>query len=59
MKSLTLREAADFLKMHPEELRRRTRLGLIPGAKVGKCWVFLDVDLADYLRSNYASSSFL
>src|SRR5688500_3159089 len=54
MKTLTLLEAARFLKMHPEELRRRARLGLIPGAKVGKCWVFLDLDLAGHIRSLYA-----
>ena len=27
--------------------------GLIPGAKTGKRWVFLDVDLADFVRSLY------
>jgi len=41
--------------MHPEELRRRAKLGRIPGAKVGRAWVFLDLDLADYVRSLYAS----
>ncbi len=56
MKSLTLREAAEFLKLHPEELRRRAKAGLIPGAKTGKCWVFLDVDLAEHLRSLYPSA---
>ena len=55
MKTLTLNEAAAFLKLHPEELRRRAKAGLVPGAKAGKCWVFLDVDLADYLRSLYAA----
>src|ERR1700674_3722016 len=55
MKTLSLTEAAAFLRLHPEELRRRARLGLAPGAKVGKCWVFLEVDLAEYLRSFYAS----
>ena len=54
MKTLSLNEAAEFLHIHPEELRRRAKLGLAPGAKVGKCWVFLDCDLADYVRSFYA-----
>ena len=54
MKTLTLIEAAGFLKMHPEEVRRRAKLGRIPGAKSGRAWVFIDVDLADYLRSLYA-----
>ena len=54
MKSLGLHEAASFLRMHPEEVRRRARLGLLPGAKPGKRWVFLEQDLADYLRRLYA-----
>ena len=54
MITLTLLEAAAFLKVHPEELRRRAKAGLIPGAKVGRAWVFLQEDLADYLRSLYS-----
>ena len=55
MRTLALVEAADFLKMHPEEVRRRARSGQLPGAKAGKRWVFLDVDHAEYLRSLYAA----
>ena len=54
MKSLGLHEAAAFLRMHPEEVRRRDRVGLVPGAKPGKRWVFIEADLADYLRGLYA-----
>lgn len=36
MKTFDLDEAAQFLKMHPEEVRRRAKAGIIPGAKVGK-----------------------
>src|SRR4051812_44102113 len=54
MQTLSLIEAAAFLKLHPEELRRRAKRGFAPGAKVGKCWVFLEADLAEYLRSFYA-----
>jgi len=55
MKTLSLIEAGAFLKMHPEEVRRRAKLGVIPGAKAGRAWVFIDDDLALYLRSLYAS----
>lgn len=55
MKTLNLEEAAQFLKMHPEEVRRRAKAGIIPGAKVGKCWVFVEDDLVTYLRSLYAT----
>ena len=54
MLTLTLLEAAKFLKMHPEELRRRAKAGIIPGAKAGRAWVFIDIDLAEWLRSLYA-----
>ncbi len=55
MKTLTLNEAAQFLKMHPEEVRRRAKRGIIPGAKSGKRWVFVEDDLVAYLRSLYAT----
>jgi excisionase family DNA binding protein len=53
--TLNLQQAADFLNLHPEELRRRAKAGRVPAAKVGKCWVFIKSDLADYLRSLYAA----
>ncbi|HXK28004.1 MAG TPA: helix-turn-helix domain-containing protein [Candidatus Binatia bacterium] len=56
MKTLTLPEAASFLKMHPEEVRRRARMGVVPGAKAGRRWVFIEDDLVSYLRSFYAAS---
>ncbi|HQQ33149.1 MAG TPA: helix-turn-helix domain-containing protein [Methylophilus sp.] len=54
MKTFSLEEAADFLKLHPEELRRRAKLGKIPAAKIGKRWVFLELDIVEYVRTQYA-----
>lgn len=56
MITLDLKQAAQLLKMHPEEVRRRARMGQLPGAKPGKRWVFVEADLAEYLRSLYAQS---
>jgi hypothetical protein len=28
-------------------------LAIIPGAKIGKCWVFVEIDLLDHIRSQY------
>jgi hypothetical protein len=53
MNTLTLQEAAKFLKIHPVTLGEKARLGEVLGAKIGKCWVFVDVDLIDYIRSQY------
>jgi len=51
METLDLKQAASFLKLHPEEVRRRAKAGLVPGAKLGKRWGFIMEDLADYVRS--------
>jgi len=56
MRTLDLNEAAAFLYIHPHTLEAKARAGEIPGAKPGKCWVFLDVDLADWLRSQYRTN---
>jgi len=55
MRTLSLQEAGEFLRMHPEEVRRRAKLGKLPGAKPGKSWVFLEDDLATYLRTLYSA----
>lgn len=55
MESMNLEQAAHFLKLHPEELRRRAKAGKIPAAKIGKCWVFLTADIVEFVRSQYAS----
>lgn len=57
MKTLTLEEAANLLKMTPEGLRIKAKKGEIPGAKPGKCWIFREDDLAEYIRSLYPSSA--
>jgi hypothetical protein len=55
VKTLDLKEAAQFLHMHPEEVRSRAKRGLIPGVKTGRRWVFIDIDLAAHIRSGYLS----
>ena len=53
MKTLDLQEAADLLRIHPVTLQGKAKAGEIPGAKIGKCWVFVDVDLIDHIRAHY------
>src|SRR3984893_13839986 len=55
MRTLSLTEAAALLRMHPEEVRRRAKCGAILGAKPGRCWIFIEGDLAEYVRSFYAT----
>lgn len=56
MKTLDAVEAAAFLGIHKDTLLSRAKAGQIPGAKVGKSWVFIDEDLADFIRSKYSHS---
>ena len=53
MSTLTLQDAVWLLKIHPVTLQDKARSGDIPGAKIGKCWVFVEIDLVDYIRSQY------
>jgi excisionase family DNA binding protein len=53
MGTLTLQEAAAFLKIHPVTLLGKAHEGSIPGAKIGRRWVFIELDLLEYIRSQY------
>ena len=56
MRTLDLKEAAAFLKMHPQTLRSKAVSGEIPGAKPGKNWVFIEEDLVENVRSQYPAN---
>ena len=53
MKTLTLQEAADLLKLHPVTVAQRAADGRLPAAKVGRRWVFVEDDLIGFLRAHY------
>ena len=53
MQTLDLNEAARVLHIHPVTLLKKARSGEVPAAKPGKCWIFLAVDLEQYIRSQY------
>ena len=55
MNTLDLEEAAAFLKCSDDTIRELVASGQLPGAKVGRKWVFIDVDLLEWLRTKYAS----
>ncbi len=56
MKTLILNEAAIFLHMNPEVLRRKAKQGEIPGRKVGRKWVFVKEHLADFISGRYSAT---
>ena len=45
MRTLTLQQAADLLKLHPVTVAERAADGRIPAAKIGRRWVFVEDDL--------------
>ena len=55
MKTLTLDEASDLVKLHPSTVLAKARTGDIPAAKPGKCWVFIDIDLFEWVREQYTN----
>lgn len=48
--TLNLEETARFLKVHTETVSRLAKTGQLPGAKIGRAWVFLEEDLIEYLH---------
>ncbi|MGV3582856.1 MAG: helix-turn-helix domain-containing protein [Methylophilus sp.] len=53
MKTMGIQEASELLRVHPVTLTKMASSGEIPGAKIGKEWVFIDVDLIDHIRAKY------
>lgn len=51
MKTLDIMECAAFLKIERTHALTLAGNGTLPGAKIGRSWVFLESDLAEYLRS--------
>ncbi|WP_174995720.1 helix-turn-helix domain-containing protein [Pandoraea horticolens] len=49
--TLGLHECAAFLKIHPNSAARLAKLGMIPGAKIGRSWVFHRSDVMSFLAA--------
>jgi DNA repair protein RadD len=49
---LSAEEAAQFLNLNPDDVRRYARKGMIPARKVGKRWLFHKAHLIEWLRGN-------
>jgi excisionase family DNA binding protein len=57
MKTLDLQEAAAMLKVHENTVLELVGSGEVPGAKIGRAWVFLDEDLLAYVRKQINQQS--
>ena len=50
VKTYDINEAADFLKIDRSTALELAGTGTLPGAKVGRAWVFMEDELVAYLR---------
>jgi excisionase family DNA binding protein len=51
MKTLDIDECAEFLKVKSTVVSEMVGTGELPGARIGRAWVFLEDDLIDYVRT--------
>lgn len=50
MSTVGLQEACELLRVSPSTLMRRARAGIVPGARIGRQWVFVRDDLLQLVR---------
>lgn len=48
---LDVDQAAEFLGIHPSTIRKKARLGEIPGRKIGREWRFSRTTLLEWIRN--------
>jgi excisionase family DNA binding protein len=53
MRALSLKQAAALLNVHPNTVRTYAINGVLPAAKIGRDWRFIDDDLVAWLRRGY------
>lgn len=49
-RTLTVGEVAEMLRVKPFTVREYLRKGKIPGKRIGRAWLILDVDLQRFLQ---------
>ncbi len=54
--TLTLREAAQALALHPDTVKKMAQAGRIPAVKLGKYWRFRLSELDAWLKSKLPSA---
>jgi excisionase family DNA binding protein len=52
MSTVDAKEACELLKVSESTLMRRARAGIVPGARIGRRWVFLRDDLIQLVKEN-------
>ena len=55
--TMDLQTAATYLRAKAETISQLARKGELPGAQIGKGWIFLREDVLDFLRKRIASET--
>ena len=55
--TLDATDVSALLKAEPETILQLARRGILPGARIGKSWVFLRDDVLGFLRSQIAEET--
>jgi excisionase family DNA binding protein len=55
--TLNLEDTADLLKAEADTIMQLARAGKLPGAKIGKAWVFMRSDVLAFLRKEIDEST--
>lgn len=55
MRTLDIEECAALLKVDRTTALHLAQNGEIPGAKIGRAWVFIEEDILNYLRSKISA----
>ena len=53
MKTMGIEDASKLLRVHPVTLSKMASSGEVPAAKIGREWIFIEVDLLDHIRAQY------
>ena len=52
LRIMTIEELAKYLKLHPETIYKKARIGEIPGKKIGREWRFVQSIIDAWLGSD-------
>lgn len=57
--TMEISDVAIFLKAEPETVAQLARNGALPGAKVGKKWIFLKEDVLSFLKQRITEETLI
>ena len=53
IRTLNIDEACQLLHTHKSTLYQKIATGEIPAARIGRSWIFVELDLVDYIHKQF------